>query len=100
MTQSSANAALVRIGSRGSPLALAQAHEVRSRLAAAASIDPERIAITIIRTTGDAIQDRPLAEAGGKGLFTKEIEEALDRRRDRSRGAFDEGHADRAAGGA
>ena len=77
MAQSSANAALLRIGSRGSPLALAQAHEVRSRLAAAANIDPERIAITVIRTTGDAIQDRPLAEAGGKGLFTKEIEEAL-----------------------
>ncbi len=77
MTQSSANAALVRIGSRGSPLALAQAHEVRNRLAAAAKLDPERIAMTVIRTTGDAIQDRPLAEAGGKGLFTKEIEEAL-----------------------
>jgi len=77
MTQSSATAALVRIGSRGSPLALAQAHEVRSRLAAAANLDPERIEITVIRTTGDAIQDRPLADAGGKGLFTKEIEEAL-----------------------
>jgi hydroxymethylbilane synthase len=77
MAQSSTTAALLRIGSRGSPLALAQAREVQSRLAAAANLDPARIEITVIRTTGDAIQDRPLAEAGGKGLFTKEIEEAL-----------------------
>jgi hydroxymethylbilane synthase len=56
---------------------LAQAREVKDRLAAAAGIDGARIEIKVIRTTGDAIQDRPLAEAGGKGLFTKEIEEAL-----------------------
>ncbi len=68
---------LLRIGSRGSPLALAQAREVRSRLAKACGLALERIEIKIIRTTGDTIQDRPLAEAGGKGLFTKEIEEAL-----------------------
>jgi hydroxymethylbilane synthase len=67
----------LRIGSRGSPLALAQSREVKSRIAAAAGLDPERIEIKIIRTTGDVIQDRPLSEAGGKGLFTKEIEEAL-----------------------
>jgi hydroxymethylbilane synthase len=77
MTQSSTAAFVPRIGSRGSPLALVQAREVRSRLAAAAGIDAERIEIKIIRTTGDVVQDRPLAEAGGKGLFTKEIEEAL-----------------------
>ena len=77
MAQSSAVNPVLRIGSRGSPLALAQAHEVRNRLAAAARLDAERIEIKIIRTSGDAIQDRPLAEAGGKGLFTKEIEEAL-----------------------
>jgi hydroxymethylbilane synthase len=77
MTQSSAGPSILRIGSRGSPLAMAQAREVQRRLAAAAGIDAERIAIEIIRTTGDAIQDRPLADAGGKGLFTKEIEEAL-----------------------
>jgi hydroxymethylbilane synthase len=78
MTQSStANTSILRIGSRGSPLALAQVHEVRNRLATACGLDPERIEIKIIRTTGDAIQDRPLAEVGGKGLFTKEIEEAL-----------------------
>jgi hydroxymethylbilane synthase len=67
----------LRIGSRGSPLALVQAREVQSRLAAAAGADPASIEIQVIRTTGDAIQDRPLMEAGGKGLFTKEIEEAL-----------------------
>ena len=67
----------MRIGARGSPLALVQARAVQSRLAAAAGLDAGRIAIEVIRTTGDAVQDRPLAEAGGKGLFTKEIEEAL-----------------------
>jgi hydroxymethylbilane synthase len=76
MTQSSASPVL-RIGSRGSPLALAQAREVQSRLAAACGVAAARIEIKTIRTTGDAIQDRPLASAGGKGLFTKEIEEAL-----------------------
>jgi hydroxymethylbilane synthase len=77
MAQSSAATELLRIGSRGSPLALAQAREVQRRLAVAGGLDAERIDIKIIRTTGDAIQDRPLAEVGGKGLFTKEIEEAL-----------------------
>lgn len=75
MTQSSNP--WLRIGSRGSPLALAQAHEVRARLAAAHGVDPESIEVRIIRTSGDVIQDRPLAEVGGKGLFTKEIEQAL-----------------------
>jgi hydroxymethylbilane synthase len=76
MTQSSGAPAL-RIGTRGSPLALAQAHEVQARLAATHGLAPEAIEICVIRTTGDRIQDRPLSEAGGKGLFTKEIEEAL-----------------------
>ncbi|TAK46962.1 MAG: hydroxymethylbilane synthase [Xanthobacteraceae bacterium] len=67
----------MRIGTRGSPLALAQAHEVRDRLAHAHGLDPARIEIRIIKTSGDAILDRPLAQAGGKGLFTKEIEQAL-----------------------
>ena len=66
-----------RIGTRGSPLALAQAREVRSRLVAAHGLAESEIEIVVIRTSGDRIQDRPLAEAGGKGLFTKEIEEAL-----------------------
>ena len=76
MTQSSA-APFLRIGTRGSPLALWQAHEVRARLAAAHGVAPEAIAITVIKTSGDMIQDRPLSEVGGKGLFTKEIEQAL-----------------------
>jgi hydroxymethylbilane synthase len=77
MTQSSTTKPALRIGSRGSPLALVQAREVQSCLAKACGLGLERIEITVIRTTGDAIQDRPLAQAGGKGLFTKEIEEAL-----------------------
>ncbi|HZR61371.1 MAG TPA: hydroxymethylbilane synthase [Xanthobacteraceae bacterium] len=76
MTQPSTSPVL-RIGSRGSPLALAQAHEVQRRLAEACGVAAERIEIKTIRTTGDVIVDRPLATAGGKGLFTKEIEEAL-----------------------
>lgn len=68
-----------RIGTRGSPLALAQARAVRERLAACYPdlADPPAIEIVVIRTTGDRVLDRPLAEIGGKGLFTKEIEEAL-----------------------
>lgn len=68
---------VIRIGTRGSPLALAQAHEVAGRLVAAHGLAPERFEIVVIRTSGDRIQDRPLSEAGGKGLFTKEIEDAL-----------------------
>jgi hydroxymethylbilane synthase len=67
----------LRIGTRGSPLALWQAHAVQAHLAAAHGVAPESIAIEVIRTTGDVIQDRPLSEVGGKGLFTKEIEQAL-----------------------
>ncbi|MBN9486879.1 MAG: hydroxymethylbilane synthase [Alphaproteobacteria bacterium] len=72
-------APLLRLGTRGSKLALTQAGLVRDALAAAipALAAPDAIEIVAIRTTGDAIQDRPLAEAGGKGLFVKEIEEAL-----------------------
>ena len=65
------------IGTRGSPLALAQARQLRDRLAAAHAVPADDIAIRIIRTTGDAIQDRALAAAGGKGLFTKELDVAL-----------------------
>ncbi len=72
-------APLLRIGTRGSPLALAQAEMVRARLAASWPELAERgaIAVEVIRTSGDRIVDRPLAEVGGKGLFTKEIEDAL-----------------------
>jgi len=66
------------IGSRGSPLALWQANAVRAALLAAhPDLAPERVAVEAIKTSGDKIQDRLLREAGGKGLFTKEIEEAL-----------------------
>jgi hydroxymethylbilane synthase len=67
----------MRIGTRGSPLALAQAHELRRRLAAAHACEEGRFEIVVIRTSGDMIQDRPLADAGGKGLFTKEIDAAM-----------------------
>ena len=77
MTQSAYEASILRIGSRGSPLALVQARAVQSRLATMAGLDGGRIEIVTIRTAGDVVQDRPLAESGGKGLFTKEIEEAL-----------------------
>ena len=77
MRQCSTPARLLRIGSRGSPLALVQARQVQTALAVACGIVAEQIEIKIIRTSGDKIQDRPLADAGGKGLFTKEIEEAL-----------------------
>jgi len=77
MAQTPTETTLLRIGSRGSALALVQAREVQGRLAKACGLPAERIEIKVIRTTGDMIQDRPLAEAGGKGLFTKEIEEAL-----------------------
>jgi len=68
----------LRIGTRGSPLALAQAEEVKSRLLAAhPTLAEDAVAIVVIATTGDQIQSKPLKEFGGKGLFTKEIEEAL-----------------------
>jgi len=68
---------LFTLGTRGSPLALAQAHETRRRLALAHGWEEQNVAIAVIRTSGDMIQDRPLADAGGKGLFTKEIDAAL-----------------------
>lgn len=66
---------LIRIGTRGSPLALAQANMVAAALKNEAGV--EATEIVVIKTTGDRILDRPLSEVGGKGLFTKEIEEAL-----------------------
>jgi hydroxymethylbilane synthase len=81
MSRSSTPASILRIGSRGSPLALVQARQAQTALAKACGIPADEIEIKIIRTSGDKIQDRPneqsLADAGGKGLFTKEIEEAL-----------------------
>jgi len=69
--------ALFRIGTRGSPLALVQARMVQARLAETLGAAIDALELVTIRTSGDVIQDRPLAEEGGKGLFTKEIEEAL-----------------------
>ena len=67
----------LRIGTRGSPLALAQAHETRDRLAAAFDLPEDAFEIQVIKTTGDRVLDRPLKEIGGKGLFTREIEDAM-----------------------
>ena len=68
----------LRIGTRGSKLALVQANEMRTRLLAAhPSLRAEDVVVEVIRTTGDRVQHRPLSEIGGKGLFTKEIEEAM-----------------------
>lgn len=68
----------LRIGTRGSPLALWQAEEVKRRLHLAhPDLDDSAVEIVVITTTGDRIRDRALAAAGGKGLFTKEIEESL-----------------------
>ncbi len=67
----------LNIGTRGSPLALAQAHETRSRLMAAFDLPEQAFHIAVIKVTGDQIQDRALKDIGGKGLFTREIEEAL-----------------------
>ncbi len=67
----------LRIGTRGSPLALAQARETRERLMAAHDLPETAFGIVPIRTTGDRVLDRPLSALGGKGLFTREIEDAL-----------------------
>jgi len=66
-----------RIGTRGSPLALAQAYETRDRLMAAHGLDAEMFEIVVLSTQGDRVQDRALSEIGGKGLFTQELEEQL-----------------------
>src|ERR1700759_1392026 len=72
---------IVRLATRGSPLALAQTHLVRASLADSHGWDESELdelcSILTFKTMGDRIQDRPLVEAGGKGLFVKEIEEAL-----------------------
>lgn len=74
----------VRIGSRASPLAQAQAYQVQAAITAALGYDPERAdeiaPVTLFSTAGDRIQDRRLLEIGGKGLFTEEIEAALTAR--------------------
>ncbi|KAF0116279.1 MAG: hydroxymethylbilane synthase [Rhodobacteraceae bacterium] len=67
----------LKIGTRGSPLALWQAHEVRRCLMAALALPEPAFDIVVIKVTGDQIQDKALRDIGGKGLFTREIEEAL-----------------------
>jgi hydroxymethylbilane synthase len=83
-SQPSAKLGPVRIGARGSKLSLAQAGQMQRRIAALLGVDPQDQAavdraapLIVITTTGDRVQDRRLLEIGGKGLFTKEIEEAL-----------------------
>ncbi len=68
---------LLRIGARGSKLSLAQTQLTRARIAQHMGVDTERLDIVTIVTSGDSIQDRRLIEFGGKGLFTKELDEAL-----------------------
>jgi hydroxymethylbilane synthase len=68
---------VLRLGTRGSPLALVQAGMVRAALAAAHGWPAERVEVVPIRTTGDRVQDRALAEIGGKALWTKELDRAL-----------------------
>jgi hydroxymethylbilane synthase len=77
MTNTENTQGKIRIGTRGSKLALAQAHEMRDRLMATHGLTPEHFDIVIIKTSGDLIQDKALSAFGGKGLFTKEIEDAL-----------------------
>ncbi len=72
------SAPFLRIGTRGSPLALAQAHEVRALLARAHGVSEDEIAVEAITTSGDRLKEAPLSEVGGKGLFSKEIETALE----------------------
>ena len=67
----------LKLGTRGSPLALAQAYETRQRLCQAFDLDESAFEIIVIKTTGDKVLDRPLKEIGGKGLFTREIEEDM-----------------------
>jgi hydroxymethylbilane synthase len=67
----------LRLGTRGSPLALWQANMVADRLRAAHGLAQDAVEIVTIRTTGDKVQDRALAEIGGKALWTKELDRAL-----------------------
>ena len=74
-----ASTPLLRIGTRGSRLALVQTRQVQDLLAAAdpALAAPGAVEVVTVRTTGDVVQDRALADIGGKGLFTREIDEAM-----------------------
>ena len=65
------------IGTRGSPLALAQANEVRNKILSSNDLDPNKVEIEVIKTSGDKFLNTSLSKIGGKGLFTKEIQQAL-----------------------
>ena len=65
------------IGTRGSPLALAQANEVRNKILSSNDLDPYKVKIEVIKTSGDKFLNTSLSKIGGKGLFTKEIQQAL-----------------------
>ena len=67
----------LKLGTRGSPLALAQARKVAAALESAQRWPDGYVEIVPVTTTGDQVQDRPLAEVGGKGLWTKELDRAL-----------------------
>ncbi|RYD91952.1 MAG: hypothetical protein EOP61_26555, partial [Sphingomonadales bacterium] len=69
----------LRLGTRSSPLAMAQAYEAQARLVAATGLDASDIEIVPVTASGDRIQDRPLADIGGKALWTKELDGALIR---------------------
>jgi hydroxymethylbilane synthase len=73
-----ASAPLLRLGTRRSPLAMAQANEARARLCAAHGLDEAAIELVPVLASGDRIQDRPLAEIGGKALWTRELDQWLD----------------------
>ena len=77
MTDASAPAPRLRLGTRNSPLAMAQAHETRDRLCAAHGWDEEAIEIVPVLASGDKVLDRPLSEIGGKALWTKELDQWL-----------------------
>ncbi len=77
MTKPVSESRILRLGTRQSPLALAQAHEARSRLCAAHGWAEDAIELVAVRASGDKVQDRPLAEIGGKALWTKELDEWL-----------------------
>lgn len=77
MTTSPSTLPSLKLGTRGSPLALAQAHMVQKAFAQAHGVPVEAVEIVVIKTTGDQILDRSLESAGGKGLFTKELDTAL-----------------------
>ena len=69
------------IGTRGSPLALAQANEVRNKILSFNNLDPDKVDIEVIKTSGDKFLNTSLSKIGGKGLFTKEIQQALIEKR-------------------